>query len=311
VIDGVGDEDDEFATLSENAEDAGLVWRGQAEPRRDFVTVSGRAISAIVWGREPEVVLLHGGAQNAHTWDTTVLALDRSILALDLPGHGWSGWWEDGIYPPSEVVDVVAGAIAQLAPRAEAIAGTGLGASIGLAIAPQRADATKKVVVIDSAPGGSDPQSDVAEVQASAAAAVSAFTAQQKFASFDALVEHALLHHPHRNERALRRGLRHNAVADANGIWRWRWDPALRGAPPVNRVAGDAALEAFVGDLLVVRGEHSDIVDDEKVARMRARLPTLSVVTIAGAGHSVQSDQPVELARVLGAFLDGEDVERA
>ena len=34
--------------------------------------------------------LIHGGAQNAHTWDTVALALDRPLVALDLPGHGHS-----------------------------------------------------------------------------------------------------------------------------------------------------------------------------------------------------------------------------
>ena len=44
-----------------------------------------------MWGDgEPELVLLHGGAQNAHTWDTVALALDRPLVAIDLPGHGHS-----------------------------------------------------------------------------------------------------------------------------------------------------------------------------------------------------------------------------
>ena len=38
----------------------------------------------------PELVLLHGGAQNAHTWDTVALALRRPLVAIDLPGHGHS-----------------------------------------------------------------------------------------------------------------------------------------------------------------------------------------------------------------------------
>ena len=35
-------------------------------------------------------VLLHGGSQNAHTWDTVAMALDRPLVAIDLPGHGHS-----------------------------------------------------------------------------------------------------------------------------------------------------------------------------------------------------------------------------
>ena len=39
----------------------------------------------------PQVLLIHGWAQNAHTWDTVALALGRPLLAVDLPGHGHSG----------------------------------------------------------------------------------------------------------------------------------------------------------------------------------------------------------------------------
>ena len=61
--------------------------------RRFFVTVDGlRQLSGLRWGNgDPELTLLHGGAQNAHTYDTVALALSRhSLLALDLPGHGHS-----------------------------------------------------------------------------------------------------------------------------------------------------------------------------------------------------------------------------
>ena len=51
----------------------------------------GRHLSALVWGEAPpELVLLHGGAQNAHTWDTVAMALGRPLVAIDLPGHGHS-----------------------------------------------------------------------------------------------------------------------------------------------------------------------------------------------------------------------------
>ena len=57
----------------------------------------GRQVSSLVWGTSaPELVLVHGGAQNAHTWDTVALALDRPLVAIDLPGHGHSDGGPDG-----------------------------------------------------------------------------------------------------------------------------------------------------------------------------------------------------------------------
>ena len=48
----------------------------------------------------PRIIFLHGGGQNAHTWDTVIVGLGEPALAVDLPGHGHSGWREDGDYSP-------------------------------------------------------------------------------------------------------------------------------------------------------------------------------------------------------------------
>ncbi|HWU78592.1 MAG TPA: alpha/beta fold hydrolase, partial [Caulobacter sp.] len=86
---------DEFALLHENAEQAGVTEIPPAQ-RLDL-----GEISALKWGSEsPQVVFLHGGGQNAHTWDTVILGLGLPALAIDLPGHGRSAWREDGDYGP-------------------------------------------------------------------------------------------------------------------------------------------------------------------------------------------------------------------
>ena len=57
--------------------------------QRFFVAVDGlRQLSGLRWGDgEPELALVHGGAQNAHTFDTVALALQRPLVALDLPAR--------------------------------------------------------------------------------------------------------------------------------------------------------------------------------------------------------------------------------
>ena len=83
---------DEFGLFHENAEEYGLPFGGPPTVRREFVDVGdGRRLSALVWGTgDPELVLLHGGGQNAHTWDTVAMASGRPLVAIDLPGHGHS-----------------------------------------------------------------------------------------------------------------------------------------------------------------------------------------------------------------------------
>ena len=89
---------DEFGLFHENAAEYGLPYSGPPDVRRVDVEVSpGRKVSSLVWGTgPPELVLVHGGAQNAHTWDTVALDLDRPLVAVDLPGHGHSDGGPEG-----------------------------------------------------------------------------------------------------------------------------------------------------------------------------------------------------------------------
>ena len=98
--------------------------RERRADRRDRPAAVGRSasspvpISALKWGDEPpQVVFLHGGGQNAHTWDTVIVGLGLPALAVDLPGHGRSAWREDGDYgPQAQRRDAAAGA-ARAGPR--------------------------------------------------------------------------------------------------------------------------------------------------------------------------------------------------
>ena len=81
---------DEFGYFHENAAEFDLPYQRPPVVRREAVRLpDGRSLSALVWGTAPpELALLHGGGQNAHTWDTVAMALDRPLVAVDLPGHG-------------------------------------------------------------------------------------------------------------------------------------------------------------------------------------------------------------------------------
>ena len=54
----------------------------------------------------------------------------------------------------------------------------------------------------------------------------------------------------------------------------------------------------------LVRGALSPVVDDDDVAEALRRKPATRVHVVEAAGHSVQGDQPLELARLIGAMLD-------
>jgi pimeloyl-ACP methyl ester carboxylesterase len=56
--------------------------------------------------------------------------------------------------------------------------------------------------------------------------------------------------------------------------------------------------------LMLVRGAvKGTVVDDKDEAELLRRQPDARVEMVEGAGHSIQGDQPIELARLLEDFL--------
>lgn len=291
---------DEFGLFHENAQEYGLPYDGTPTVRREQIDLSdGRSVSALVWGsEEPELVLLHGGAQNAHTWDTVAMALRRPLVAIDLPGHGHSGIPPAGPQAVTQHAVDVATAVEQLAPQARAVVGMSLGGLTALALSAHRPDLVRSLVLVDVTPGVDEQK---------AAHIVAFVNGPPSFASFDELLARTIEFNPTRSVSSLRRGILHNAIQQEDGGWVWRYarfrqDPPARAVPDF----GDLwdAVSNFAGPIMLVRGlADGSVVSDNDVAELRRRAPSARVEGVSDAGHSIQGDQPVELARLLDEFL--------
>jgi pimeloyl-ACP methyl ester carboxylesterase len=150
---------DEFGLFHENAQEYGLPFDAPPIVRRaSVVSTDGRRVSALVWGDgdadDVELVFVHGGSQNAHTWDTTIMALGRRAVAVDLPGHGHSDWRDDGNYTPQQLADDVAAAVSALAPRASVVVGMSLGGLTSMELAVRHPHLVRSLVMVDITPGG-------------------------------------------------------------------------------------------------------------------------------------------------------------
>ena len=291
---------DEMGLFHENAEEFGLPWHGQPQVERTAVALDdGRSLSALRWGSgEPELVLLHGGAQNAHTWDTVAMALGRPLVAIDLPGHGHSDGWREGAVDVRSAAADVATAIDALAPQAACVVGMSMGGMTSIALVDQRPDLVRRHVLVDVLPA----------VKAEAVGAIHAFVAgPETFPDFAAILERTVQFNPTRSESSLRRGILHNAEQLEDGSWVWR-HARHRGEqrPFDGELRTEAmwdALQRAAAPLLLVRGTRSSsVVDDAGVEELRRRRPDAQVEEL-DAGHSVQGDRPVELAALLDAFV--------
>ena len=297
---------DEFGLFHENAAEYGLPFDGPPTVRRVSVSVpGGRRLSALVWqDRDPELVLLHGGSQNAHTWDTVAMALGRPLVAIDLPGHGHSDG--PGDHPEGQLdahgnaVDV-AEAIRQLAPAAKAVIGMSLGGLTTIALYGEAPELVRKIVLVDVLPG----------IKAQRAQHITDFVSgPASFASLDELLERTARFNPARSRSSLRRGILHNAEQQPDGTWVWRW---ARHRATAQASSGPATgprhaalwdvLSSVTVPVLLARGMRADsVLDDDDERELLRRLPSAQIIHVEEAGHSLQGDTPIELAAIIEQF---------
>ena len=290
---------DEFSMFHENAEEFGIPFVPPVV-RRDSVDLGdGRRLSALVWGTgEPEYFFIHGGAQNAHTWDTVLLALGRPAVAVDLPGHGHSDGGRQGYLSPDDNADDVAGAIRALAPQAKAVIGMSLGGITAIALSARHPELVRRLILVDITPG----------VNRDKSSQIAAFVnGPESFPDFDAILARTVEYNPTRTVASLRRGILHNALQRDDGTWVWRYARhrlgSEGGAHPDYQALWDA-LGAVTVPVMLVRGMRSQsVVDDADEAELLRRLPAARVEHVDEAGHSVQGDTPVELAGLIADFV--------
>jgi pimeloyl-ACP methyl ester carboxylesterase len=284
---------DEFGLLHENAEQAGVsvipsVRRVESGP-----------ISAIKWGDElPEVVFLHGGGQNAHTWDTVIVGLGRPALAVDLPGHGRSAWREDGDYGPKPNAETLRPILREWAPNPRLVVGMSLGGLTALRIAATEPSLVPELVLVDVTPSAPERHAEMTKAQMGTVALVQG---ERTFPSFQAMLDVTVAAAPHRDRNSLRRGVFHNSKQLDDGAWTWRYDSFRKGG-------GFEALWDDVPSITMpttlVRGADSFFVNDDDAETFAKTAPGFARThVVADSGHSVQGDQPRALVDILRGML--------
>jgi pimeloyl-ACP methyl ester carboxylesterase len=190
----------------------------------------------------------------------------------------------------------VALAVAALAPSAASVVGMSLGGVTAIALAGRHPELVRRLVLVDITPG----------VDGVKSADIAAFLAgPESFASFDEILERTIRFNPTRSVSSLRRGVLHNAVQRPDGSWTWRHqlgrpvDGTGLHVEAVEFAALWDVLEGLPVPVTLVRGGLSPVVDDADVAEFVRRRPSDTVLVVEGAGHSIQGDRPLELARIL------------
>lgn len=297
---------DEFGLLSENAEQIGATG-----PLPTVTRIDDGDISAIKWGDEPpQVVFLHGGGQNAHTWDTVIIGLGLPALAIDLPGHGRSAWREDGDYGPKLNAETLRPILHTRAPHPRLVVGMSLGGLTALRIAATEPALVPELVLVDVTPSSPEKHEQMTKAQMGAVALVQG---DRSFPTFEAMLDVTVAASPQRDRKSLRRGVFHNSKQLDDGTWTWRYDSFRKRN---EGSAADQLPESFSGlwddvplitmPTTLVRGANSFFVNDEDAAAFEKNAPGFQrTIVVPDAGHSVQGDQPAALVAILRDVLAG------
>jgi pimeloyl-ACP methyl ester carboxylesterase len=266
--------------------------------RDGTTTLGGLRFHWLDWGTAgcPPLLLLHGGAQTAHSWDEVApdLARDHHVLALDQRGHGDSDWAPGGAYGREDFVGDVRAFLDDRGWDAATLIALSLGGLNAIAFAATHPARTRGLVVVDVAP----------TVERAGTDAIRRQMAVSEFASFDEAVERAHAFNPRRTLENLRERLRHALRQRADGTWTYKFDPGI-GAAGVDR-----AVDALWTDVrrlrcptLLVRGAESPILARETADRFVRELSGAAVAEVPGAGHSVMGDNPAGFLAAVRPFL--------
>jgi pimeloyl-ACP methyl ester carboxylesterase len=277
-----------------------------AGARARTVEVHGRSVSFVEAGSGPVLLLIHGMAGTSANWESVIepLALNRTVIAPDFPGHGSSAPG-GGDYSLGGLASGLRDLLLTLGHDRVTLVGHSLGGGVAMQFTYQFPEMVERLVLVSS--GGLGP--DVSPILRAAA-----LPGADLFITATAGVGHWA-------GSALGRGLgwvglRPNAdVAEVA-----RGYATLRDAD--RRKAFLATLRSVVGTegqrvaaldrlylaealpLLIVWGEEDPIIPVEHAEAAHRALPQSHLEIFEGVGHVPQLERPGKFVAVLERFLN-------
>jgi pimeloyl-ACP methyl ester carboxylesterase len=241
--------------------------------RSGHIDANGIRIHYAAYGEGPPVVLLHGGLANADYWGNQIpaLALHRTVIAMDSRAHGRSTKDTRPLGYDLMADDVVALMDALGVPKAD-IVGWSDGAVVALDLAMRYLDRVGKIF----------------------AYAVNTKTTGTK---------HAALLHPAVLAFIRRAGREYKRHSGTPKEYRTLLLQTLRmwaSAPDWT----DEDLAAIASPVLVVHGEHDEVIKRTHVEYVAAAIPGAQLLILPGTGHFAFLQKPDLFNRALVRFLD-------
>jgi pimeloyl-ACP methyl ester carboxylesterase len=268
------------------------------------------------WGGDgkPLLLLVHGGRDHCRSWDFFARAFrdDFHVVAPDLRGHGESEWARGTEYSTLEIFTDLALLLEQLDRFPVTIVGHSFGgtaAAYYAGVYPERVAAFVGADCLGTMLSRMDThRPPVHERFRSRVAKLAEIEGKPtpSFASVDEAFRRHRERHPAVREEIARHFVEHGLRRDADGRYRWRYDPMFALAPLdfTYREADTLALWARIDcPKLFVSGDTSMFKEPWKDPRVRA-FEGARFELIRGASHQIHHDAPEVFERHVRDFLN-------
>jgi pimeloyl-ACP methyl ester carboxylesterase len=267
-----------------------------------YATVNGLRIHFLDWARagsenKPPLILLHGIGRLARSFEPIAPHFsDRyRVIAMDMRGHGDSGWHPQAAYLVEDYVQDLEGLVEQLGLRDIVLWGNSTGGRVAQVFAGTHPGLTKAVIVEDVGP--ERPK------EISAGRSKRMAREQQGWASLDELVAQLKQDYPRIPESTLRLIATHNSKPRADGRIVLKRDPDIeKGFVPTEIWRFVRTIRA---PIIYILGGASSIVPAETQEVLRRVLPQVQIATMPGLGHYPNEEDRAGFAAIVDRFLQG------
>jgi len=264
-----------------------------------FITLNGLQIHYLDWGNtgKQPLILLHGIARVARAFDHVAPHFTENyhVIAVDMRGHGDSGWHPEGAYLVEDYTSDIEALIEQLGLRNIVLWGASTGGRVVQMIAGRHPEWVSAVIVEDVGPERpaaiSNRRGDRMAKEANG------------WVTLDEMLAQIKTEHPRTPEPVLRNLAQHGSKVRADGRRVWKRDPAiLKGFIPTELWTTVRKIKA---PIIYVLGGLSTIVPPETQQELKAALPQAQVVTMPGLGHYPSDEKPDDFLAIVDRFLAG------
>lgn len=250
------------------------------------------------WGdaTAPPMVLLHGLTGHAHIWDhmAPALAGRYRVLAPDQRGHGDSG--HAASYATADFVDDLEALVRHWGLGSFVLMGLSMGGHNGMAYAAAHPERVTRLVVIDI-----PPRMDRQSTPNWAVISRLAETGHAPFTTFEDAVAAARAGTPTAPQSNLEYRTQWNLNTLPDGRLLLKYDPKA----PARWDPADLwdRLPSIAAPVLLVRGGLTQVLPRNTAERMIAAMPNAELVEVPESGHSVPTDRPEDLQRIVLDWL--------